>query len=178
VKGEGKTLTSVNLSVAMSKDFDRRVLLVEVDFKNPGMSRLLGRKSGGGFIDVLSKQTDMGEVSLTFFDGRLTVLLAGKSMGDDLKLLGSEQAVAFLKQMRSRYDYIVLDLPPLLPLADAGVVTELADGVIMVIRAGHTPQHIVKRAMADLNSHKILGVVLNDVSSMLSYYYYYHHQTK
>lgn len=178
VRGEGKTLTSVNLSAAMAKDFDRRVLLIEADFKNPTVGRLLGRKMNGGFINLLSSQTDLAHAGLTYFDGRLTVLLAGKSLGDDLKLLGSEQARAFLQQMKSQYDYIVLDLPPLLPLADAGIISDLADGVIMVIRAGHTPQHIVKRAIADLDTRKVLGVVLNDVRSFMSYYYYYHHQTK
>jgi Mrp family chromosome partitioning ATPase len=78
--------------------------------------------------------------------------------------------------MKKQYDYIILDLPPLLPLADANVVTQFADCVIMVIRAGHTPQHIVKRAVAELDARKVLGVVLNDVSSSMSYYYYYHHQ--
>ena len=178
VKNEGKTLTSVNLSVAMAKDFNRRVLLVEADFKSPSMSRLLGRKMNRGFIDVLSKQTDVAEVALTYFDGHLTILTAGKSLGDDLRLLGSEQARAFLQLMKTRYDYVLLDLPPILPLADANVITELADGLIMVIRAGHTPQHIVKRAMSDLDSQKILGVVLNDVDSSMSYYYYYHQQEK
>jgi protein-tyrosine kinase len=178
VKNEGKTLTATNLSVAMARDFHRRVLLVELDFKNPTLSRLLGKKMNGGFVNVLSKQTDLASVVLTYFDGRLTVLTSGKSLGDDLRLLGSEQVRDFLRQMKTQYDYIVLDLPPILPLADANVITELADGVIVVIRAGHTPQHIVKRAMADLDPRKVLGVVLNDVSSSMSYYYYYHHQTK
>ncbi len=178
VKGEGKTLTSVNLAVAMAKDFDRRVLLVEADFKSPSMPRLLGQEMSGGFIDVLSKQTDMADVSLTYFNGHLTILMAGKSLGDDLRWMSSDRLSEFLQQMKGRYDYIVLDLPPILPLADAGVITEVADGVIMVIRAGHTPQHIVKRAMTDLDSRKVLGVVLNDVNSSMSYYYYYHHQEK
>lgn len=179
VKNEGKTLTSINLSIVMAKDFHRRVLLVETDFKSPMLSRLLGRKMNGGFVDILSKQTDLDRVALTYFDGRLAVLTSGKSLGDDLRLLGSEQAREFFRQMKTQYDYIVLDLPPILPLADAHVITQLADGVIMVIRAGHTPQYIVKRAMAELDTRKVLGVILNDVSSTSPYYYYYyHHQTK
>jgi Mrp family chromosome partitioning ATPase len=142
------------------------------------LSRLLGRKMNGGIGHVLSKRTDMASVALTYFDGRLTALPAGKSVGDDLRLLDSSQFRDFLEQMKKEYDYIILDLPPLLPLADANVVTQFADGVIMVIRAGHTPQHIVKRAIAELDTRKVLGVVLNDVSSSMSYYYYYHRHAK
>ncbi|MBI3597381.1 MAG: CpsD/CapB family tyrosine-protein kinase [Nitrospirae bacterium] len=178
IRNEGKTLTSINLSIAMAKDFYRHVLLVETDFKSPMLSRLLGRKMNGGVANILSKRTDLASVAMTYFDGRLTVLPAGKSLGDDLRLLDSDQFRDFLGQMKTQYDYILLDLPPILPLADANVVTQLADGVIMVVRAGHTPQHIVKRAMAELDTRKVLGVVLNDVSSSMSYYYYYHRRTK
>lgn len=174
VKNEGKTLTAINLSVAMAKDFDRSVLLVEADFKSPTLSRLLGREMNGGVIDVLSKQTDLARVGLTYFDGRLMILMSGKSLGDDLRLLSSNRAGDFLREMKTHFDYIFLDLPPVIPLADANVIMEWADGVIMVIRAGHTPRHIVKRAMADLDARKILGVVLNDVKSFPSYYYYHH----
>jgi len=178
IQNEGKTLTSINLSAALAKDFDRRVLLLEVDFKNPTLARLLGRTMNGGLVNLLARQTDLSHVGLTYFDGRLTVVPAGKSLGDDLRLLSSDQAREFLQQMKGRYDYIVLDIPPILPLADASVITELVDGLIMVIWAGHTPQHIVKRAMADLDTDKIVGIVLNNVSAFMSHYYYYHHQIK
>lgn len=178
IKSEGKTLTSINLSAVLAKDFDRRVLLLEADFKNPTVTRLLGRPMNGGLTDLLSKKTDLEHVSLSYFDGRLTIVPAGKSFGDDLRLLGSDHARAFIQQMKARYDYVLLDVPPVLPLADANVITGLADGIIMVILAGHTPPHVVKRAMADLDSRKIIGVVLNNVSSFMSHYYYYHHQTK
>jgi len=178
VMNEGKTLTSINLCATLAKDFDRRVLLLEADFKSPTLARLLGRTMNGGLINLLSKQTDLTHVGLTYFDGRLTVVPAGKSLGDDLRLLGSEETREFLRQMKGRYDYVVLDIPPILPLADANVITGLADGMIMVIWAGHTQQHIVQRALSDLDTGKILGVVLNDVSSFMSHYYYYHHQKK
>ena len=178
VKNEGKTLTSINLSAALAKDFNRRVLLIEADLKNPSLSRLLGHPMNGGLVNLLSLQTDLDHVGLTYFDGRLTVLPAGKSMGDDLRLLGSEQIREFLEQAKGRYDFIVLDIPPILPLADANVITGLADAMIMVIWAEHTPQRLVQRAIADLDSRKILGVVLNDVKSYMSHYYYYHHQKK
>jgi polysaccharide chain length determinant protein (PEP-CTERM system associated) len=178
IKNEGKTLTSINLSASLAKDFHRRVLLLEADFKNPTLARLLGRTMNGGLVNLLGRQTDLAHVSLNYFDGRLTVVPAGKSLGDDLRLLGSDQARQFLQEMKGRYDYIVLDIPPILPLADANVITQLADGLLMVIWAGHTPQHIVKRAIADLDTGKILGVILNNVSSFMSHYYYYHHQKK
>jgi polysaccharide biosynthesis transport protein len=178
IKNEGKTLTSINLSAALAKDFDRRVLLLEADFKNPTVARLLGRSVNGGLTNLLSMKTDLDHVALSYFDGRLTIVPAGKSFGDDLRLLGSDQAREFIQQMKARYDYVLLDIPPVLPLADANVITGLADGLIMVILAGRTPQHVVKRALADLDRGKIIGVVLNNVSSFMSHYYYYHHQTK
>ncbi len=178
VKGEGKTLTAVNLAMAMAKDFDRFVLLVEADLKSPTLARLLGRKMNGGLRNLLADQTDLAKSGLIFFDGRLTILPAGKGQGHDLRLLGSKRARDFIQENRTRYDYIIMDLPPILPLADANVLSDLVDGVLMVIRAGHTPQSIVKRAMADLDPKKVIGVVLNDVRSFMSYYYYYHRQEK
>jgi len=178
IKSEGKTLTSINLSASLAKDFDRRVLLLEADFKNPTLARLLGRTMNGGLTSLLSKKTDLAHVAMTYFDGRLTVVPAGKSFGDDLRLLGSDEAREFLRRVKTDYDYVLLDIPPILPMADANVITELADGMIMVIRAGQTPQHVVKRAMADVDTGKVLGIVLNNVSSYMSHYYYYHHQAK
>jgi len=132
----------------------------------------------GGLTSLLSKKTDLAHVAMTYFDGRLTVVPAGKSFGDDLRLLGSDEAREFLRRVKTDYDYVLLDIPPILPMADANVITELADGMIMVIRAGQTPQHVVKRAMADVDTGKVLGIVLNNVSSYMSHYYYYHHQAK
>jgi polysaccharide biosynthesis transport protein len=178
IKSEGKTLTSINLSAALAKDFDRRVLLLEADFKNPTLARLLGRTMNGGLTNLLSKKTDLAQVALSYFDGRLTVVPAGKSFGNDLRLLDSDEAREFLRRVKAEYDYVLLDIPPILPMADANVITELADGMIMVILAGHTPQHVVKRAMADVDTGKVLGIVLNNVSAYMSHYYYYHHQAK
>lgn len=173
MKGEGKTLTSINLAISMAKDFDRKVLLVEADLKNPSIANLLGKKMNGGFGHILDNKTSLEKAGYSFFSEKLMILPAGSRLSNEMNLLSSERPKKFLDEMRERFDYIFVDLPPLLPLADAGMVTDLVDGVVMVIRAGQTPKNIVKRAMADLDQKKIIGIVLNDVKNSLGYYYYH-----
>lgn len=171
VKGEGKTLTSVNLAFSMAKDLGKHVLLVEADFRNTSLTRLVNRPKSKGFLDLLSNGTGIESVKQPYLNDRLGIVTAGKLTPEALKLFASERTKEIIQEARKDYDYIFFDLPPILATADANIIAEWVDGVILVVRAGETPRDIVKKALA--GSTKVIGVVLNDVKTYSSYYYYY-----
>jgi capsular exopolysaccharide synthesis family protein len=171
VKGEGKTLTSVNLAFSMAKDLGKHVLLVEADFRNTSLTRLIDKPKSKGFLDVISNGTGIESVKQSYLNDRLGIVTAGKVTPEALKLFASKRTEEIIQGARKDYDYIFFDLPPILATADANIITEWVDGVIMVVRAGETPRDIVKKALA--GSTKVIGVVLNDVKVFSSYYYYY-----
>ena len=171
VKGEGKTLTSVNLAFSMAKDFGRHVLLMDVDFKHSSLSRLINRPKAKGFLDLLSNGTGIESAKQPYLNGRLDIVTAGKVTPEALKLYVSGRTKEIIQQARKEYDFVFFDLPPVLATADANIITEWIDGIILVVRARETPRDIVRKAVA--GASKVIGVVLNDDKSYYSYYYYY-----
>ena len=171
-KDEGKSFTSLNLAVSMAKDFDEKVLLIEGDLKNPSLHEYLKRPPGLGLSDVLEGRADFTASSIQMFEGHLTVILAGKIPDSPSKLLSSPRMQEILNYVRGYYKYIIIDTPPIIPLADINIYSTLVDGILLVIRAGRTPRSVVKRAMVSIRSEKIIGAVLNDVEPNYSKYYY------
>lgn len=170
VKGEGKTLTSVNLAFSMAKDFGRHVLLMDFDFKHSSLSNLINRPRSKGFLDLLSNGSGIESATNPYLNGRLDIVTTGKVTSDALKLYASGRTKEVIQQARKEYDFVFFDLPPVLATADVNIITEWIDGIILVVRARETPRDIVKKAVA--GASKVIGVVLNDDKSYYSYYYY------
>lgn len=172
VKSEGKTFTSLNLAISIARDFDDKVLLIEGDLKNPGLYEYLKHPPGFGLTDVLSGKIDIDACAVQMFDGQLSVLFAGKTAGNPSKLLSSLKMQEIITTARERYKYIIIDTPPIMPMADINIYSTLVDGILLVIKAGKTPRSLVKRATSTLAADKIVGVVLNGVEPVHSRYYY------
>ena len=172
LKSEGKSFTSLNLAISMARDFDERVLLIEGDLKNPNLHEYLKRSPVVGLSDVLEGKGDVDTTAIQLFEGRLSVLLAGKTMGNPSRLLSSPRMTDLLNSARGYFKYIIIDTPPIIPLADMSIYATLVDGILLVIKAGKTPRSIVKRALASIPPDKIIGAVLNEVESNYSKYYY------
>jgi len=172
LKGEGKTFTSINLAISMAKDFDEKVLLIEGDFKNPGLHGYLKRAPGFGLSDFMAGKIGLDSCLIPLFDGMLNVLLAGKIIGNPVKLLSSHKLEQLFKSIKGDFKYIIIDTPPIIPMADMNIYSTMVDGILLVIRAGKTPRSIVKRALSVLSSEKIIGAVLNGIEGGYSRYYY------
>ena len=172
LKSEGKSFTSLNLAISMARDFDERVLLIEGDLKNPNLHEYLKRSQVFGLSDVLEGRGDFDASAIQLFDGRLSVLLAGKTIGNPSRLLSSPKMQELLNSVRGYFKYIIIDTPPIIPLADMSIYATLVDGILLVIKAGKTPRSIVKRALGSIPPDKIIGAVLNEVESNYSKYYY------
>ncbi len=161
--GDGKSVTSLNLALAMAQEFHRRVLLVDADLRDPSLHRLLGIPGRPGLSEILAGTATPDEAMVTLADCRLTVLPAGSPVDRPTELLGSAEMRRLVDTLRTQFDRVIFDTPPAVPLADVGVLAPLADGVLLVVRAGQTPRPAIDRAVEDISPERILGLVLNDV---------------
>lgn len=161
---EGKSITAANLALTMAQEIQRQVVLVDADLRAPSLHALFGIDiSGPGLAEVLTGEATIDEALVYLPDFRLTVLPAGGAPQFPTELLGSASMRRTLDTLRARFDRVLLDLPAVMPLADVGTVAPLADGVVMVVRAGTTQRPALDQALAALEDTKILGVVLNEV---------------
>ncbi|MBI5197924.1 MAG: CpsD/CapB family tyrosine-protein kinase [Nitrospirae bacterium] len=172
VKGEGKTFTSINLALTLARDFGQKVLLVEGDMKKPTFHDYLRGGRGPGLFDVLENRASPESCWVSLCEERLRLLPAGKTTEQSTRLLFSPAMTTFIQKMREQYKYIILDSPPILPIADMNIFSQWVDGILLVVRAGKTPRSLVNRAIASLASEKIIGTVLNGVHPTLAKYYY------
>lgn len=160
--GEGKSVTAANLALTMAQEFQRQVVLVDADLRKPSVHALFGLDGGPGLSDVLAGDATLDEALVYLPDFRLTVLPSGSAAPFPAELLGSAAMRRAMDTLRARFDRVLLDLPAVMPLADVGTVAPLADGVVMVVRAGVTQRPALDQALAALENTRVLGVVLNE----------------
>src|SRR3954468_8073196 len=161
-KGDGKSLTAANLAVTMAQEFQQRVLLVDADLRRPSIHKLFGFQEGQGLSDVLMGAAELNQVLIEVPDYHLTLLPAGALPSHPAELLGSAAMRRVLDTLRTRFDRVLIDMPPVAPLADLHIVAPMADALLMIVRAGVTPKPAIERALAGLDMTKVLGLVLND----------------
>ena len=162
---DGKTLTSLNLSLVLSESYRKRVLLIDADLRRPSLGKAAELTSAPGLSDALKAPVDQ-TLSLVQVTPTLTMLPAGRPDPDPMGALTSPRMRQILQEAASRFDWVVLDAPPMGPLADAGLLAEMADAAIFVIRAGRTRHAAVKKAIDTLGRERLLGVVLNGVDRL------------
>jgi capsular exopolysaccharide synthesis family protein len=160
-KGDGKSLTAANLALTMAQEFHQRVLLVDCDLRRPSVARMFGLSEAPGVSEVLMGAADVDSALVHLPDQHLTVMQAGTPAVQPAELLGSAAMRRLLDGLRTRFDRIIIDMPPVAPLADVHVLSPIADGVLMVVRAGITPKPAIERALSGLDMTKVLGLVLN-----------------
>ena len=183
--GEGKTLTAANLAVTLAYD-GLRVLLVDCDIRRPRVHGLFRMPRSPGLMELLttSRHPSGDTVSApdaireTSISG-LSVLTCGALPSNAAHLLSSTRMRVLLQELQEQYDIIVLDTPPVLATADAGIVASLTDGVLLVVRAGTTDRNAAQRAYQQLANvgARVVGTVLNDPGGQVAkegdYYYPY-----
>ena len=161
-KGDGKSLTAANLALTMAQEFQQRVLLIDADLRRPAVHRLFGLQDGPGLTDVLMGGLELNQALVNVENHHLTLLPAGAIPNHPAELLGSASMRRVLDTLRTRFDRILIDMPPVAPLADLHIVAPMVDGVLMIVRAGVTPRPAIERALAGLDMSKVLGLVLNE----------------
>lgn len=167
LKGEGKTTLVSNLALALAKS-QLRTLLIDADLRINGLSKLMQAyypSEAKGLSDTLHNQIPFSEtIYRTHIEG-LDIIPAGTPASNPAELLGVRNIKALLDEQREHYDFIVLDSPPILPVADALLLSRAADGILFVVRCNRTSKTSVHLAKEQLHNAKarILGLILNDI---------------
>jgi len=173
--GDGKTMTAINLAGSLAQAPDVRVLLVETDLRRPSMIRYLGLGylSGKGLMDAILEQSLSLEDVVAFCPQfNFAVLPAGRAPTSFYEILQSPRLEELLMEARRRYDYVVVDTPPLTPFPDCRLIGKLVDGFLLVIAAHKTPRKLLEEALNVLEPSKALGLVFNRDDRPVDKYYY------
>ena len=174
--GDGKSTTAINIAITLAQA-GKRTLLLETDLRRPRVAEYLGLESVVGLTTVLIGRVEIADVIQTWGASGLDVITSGAIPPNPAELLQSNAMAAVLADLHLRYDIVIIDAPPLLPVTDAAVIATGSDGAILVVRHGRTTREQGTQARARLDSvgASLLGTVLNFVPerSMRGYGYGY-----
>jgi len=174
VMGEGKTTTAVNLAYILAHDLGKSTLLIDCDFKRPMVHEYMGVPVGPGLGDVL-QGGEILENCLHPCEGvPLWVLPSGSPTIRPVGLSGIQYVKKILPDLKARYDHVILDAPPVMPLADVNILSGMTDMTAFVVRAGGTSQDIAKKALGTLgNVAGTAGIILTQVEMEYAPYFTY-----
>lgn len=177
VPGEGKSTTISNIALTMAQD-GKKVLLVDNDLRKPRQHKIFGLLNRG-LTNIIAMGVPFDEVVQKEVFPNLDVLTSGPIPPNPSEMLGSQRMADMLKEVGEKYDYVLLDLPPVLAVTDAAIVGNIADGVVLVVRSGLTAPEEANESKKRLEAGhaNILGVILNGVPTEkkgygYGYYYY------
>jgi protein-tyrosine kinase len=158
--GEGKSLTASNLALTLSESYQRRVLLIDGDLRRPSLHDVFGVPNTTGLSDGLARDGLTG-IPVLQVSARLAVVTSGQPIGDPTGPLTSDRMRHLLDEARAAYDWVIIDTPPIGLLADARLLAEMVDGVLLVVEAVKTPYPDLLRAIEAIGRERLLGTVLN-----------------
>lgn len=172
---EGKSTVAANLACTLARKKQQRTLLLEGDVRRPFLSQMLGLVGKPGICEWL--QGEYREISNIYHleDLGLWILPAGTASSNPLELLQSGRLTALMEQLSTLFDWIIIDSPPVLPLADTSIWSRMADGILLVTRQGTTKKRQLQSGLEAIDQHKLLGALVNSSQSSLhsdNYYYY------
>ena len=176
VPGEGKTSVSGNLAMTFALS-NKKTLLIDCDFRKPKLHTLFKQERYPGLCDIFFSDFNLKDVIRTTETKNFSYISCGTLPPNPSEILGSEQMYNLLKELEMQYDIVILDSPPFMSVTDAEILFNITDGTILVARATKTNRDAFNKTynkLKNINSHKLLGCVLNDFSFKKAYGYYYY----
>jgi capsular exopolysaccharide synthesis family protein len=173
---EGKSMVAGNLACTMARKLQQRTLLLEGDLRKPTQCRQFGLGNVSGLSEWLRGE-ESSRIPIYHLESLgLWVLPAGNVHENALELLQSGRLLQLMEQLNDWFDWIVIDSPPILPLADTSIWVRAADGVLLVTRPGTTEKQQLQRGLEAIEKAKLLGALINNSASAAhsSYHRYYH----
>ena len=170
---EGKTFVAHNLARAIVRQPDQRALIIDADLRLPRMHIALGAPSSPGLTDYLRGDASEIDVVQHGTEGNLCFIPGGEQADEASELLSNGRLKTLLDRLAPVFEWIIVDSPPCLPVADANIIAEHCDGILLVVRAGFTPAETAMRARQELQARPVVGVVLNAVKEQKQYGMYY-----
>jgi len=163
--GDGKTTVAIALAASLSEDFQADVTLVDADFHTHSVGREYGLNGVEGLAEVLAGKVPLQSVTHRVSQAKMSVITAGNTPSDPARIARSEHLSTLIDNMKRANEYVVIDLPASLHSMNAPVLGKRCDGLVIVVRAGHTTKQDLERVLHLHKDSQILGVVVNRKSS-------------
>lgn len=173
VVGEGKTTVALGLAAVMAQEHGARILLLEADLRRPAIEESLGLPRLPGLAEWLESGGSTISMRRIMPSGYHLLPAGRASDGRHAEMLGSERMKGLFASARSTYDFVVVDCPPVMPVADTIILQERLDGLLFVVRERLSPRETTLRAMERLQAERVVGVVVNDHREFLHSHYKY-----
>lgn len=170
--GEGKSTVLSNLAITMAES-GKKVILVDCDFRKPSIHKKMGITNSVGLTNILVQDVKKEECIVTTTVNNLSILTSGPIPPNPAELIGTQKMKNFIEILKSEYDIVLIDAPPVLAVTDAQILATIADGVIFVASYGEAQKDALVDAkeLIDKVGGKILGIVFNKVPEAVSGYY-------
>lgn len=181
IPGEGKSTTAMNLAIALA-DAGSRVIIVDADLRRPTVGKIMALPEEVGLTTVLIGKASIDDVTQPWAHDNLSVMTCGAIPPNPSELLGSVAMTRVIEELKEKYDIVIFDTAPLVPVTDGAVLAKLTDGALLVVGTGTVNKHQVKEAIDALEKvgARILGIVANRVpvsknkkKDQYGYYYGY-----
>ncbi len=161
VRGEGRTTTALGMALSMARDLEAHVVLVEADLDHPSLANKLGIYAGPGLAHVLEEKACLDEALCLLPEIDLSILPAGDTTISTSRLLRSQALREVIQRLRSPRMIVIVDMPPALASPDVVPLSQLVDGVAIVVRSGVTPMKMIEESIDFIGREHIRGVILN-----------------
>ncbi len=174
---EGKTFVAANLARAIVRQHERRALLIDADLRASRLHLEIGAPLCPGLSEYLQGEADEFTVMQSSSDGNLFFIPGGKTVANPTELISGPRLKSLLDRVAPLFDWVILDSPPVLPVADASLLAGICDGVLLVVRSGSTPYDAARKACSEFRGKNLIGAVLNraeEITAYTSYYYHYY----
>ncbi len=178
---EGKTITSLNLGLSLAELRNRKTVVIEADLRLPTFNKLLHLGESKGMTGYLRGEAELGEVIQELESTALHIITAGtRTSNDAVQLLSNSRMVKLMDALRTKYDHVIIDTPPVIELADAGILGGLSDEVMLIARISRTPKPLIDQALRALRSYNapVAGVIATDQDRGRNRYHYYRYGYK
>lgn len=171
--GEGKSMVAANLACTLARKTQKKVLLVDGDLRRPSLVPMFGLRDIPGLSECLEGKQNLMTSVYRLQDASLSILAAGNASCNPLELLQTKRLPELMDQLKDWFDWIIIDSPPVLAVADTSVFMRLVDGIIVVARQGVTEKKQLEKGIETLEKKKLIGAVLNCSQSAAHGEYYY-----
>lgn len=171
--GEGSTTTSANLAMSLATG-NKKVILLEGDLRRPSLHNIFKVKNDIGLTNVILKKINI-DSAVKKFNNNLDILTAGEGVLNPIEIIDSDKMNLLLEDLKSKYDYVVIDTPPLQSVTDAQILSTKVDSIILVVRAEEVKKDTVKESISLVNrvDRDIMGIVFNAGDTVRNKYYKY-----
>jgi capsular exopolysaccharide synthesis family protein len=174
---EGKSVVAANLACTLALGTQQRILVLEGDLRRPSLSQIFGLRRLPGLCEWLQGDRTLAASIYHLEDPNLWILPAGSAPSNALELLQSGKSSALMDQLTGWFDWIIIDSPPVLPLADTSLWMRFADGILLVTRQGTTERRQLERGLEAIEPKKLIGALVNSSKDAAASCYYYKPET-